>query len=407
VAISSRFKDIEPLLDERTRRVLAAAEAKAAGRGGIGQVARSTGVSIRTIKRGIRDLAGMTGQPSSVPTTDRIRRIGGGRKQADVKNPELLPALERLVAPATRGDPMSPLCWTSKSTDRLAKELTAQGHKVSARTVARLLGLLGYSLQANQKSLEGRSSNPNRNAQFEFISSQAKTRLDDHQPVISVDTKKKELIGDFRNAGKEYQPKGQPLSVNVHDFISDSQGRVTPYGAYDLGTNSGWISVGTDHDTATFAVETIRRWWNTMGRPAYPNAKSLMITADGGGSNGARLRLWKIELQRLADELALPITVCHFPPGTSKCNKIEHRLFSHVTMNWRGKPLVSHEVIVNLIAGTTTKKGLKVQAALDKGLYPIGRTVSKQEMKEVNMEVIGPHEGWAYIIRPNGSLEAS
>lgn len=405
MAVSSRFKHVEHLLDERTRRVLAAAEAKVAGRGGIDAVARATGVARRTVQRGLLELGEEASSVEAGP--GRIRRPGGGRKRADAKDPELLPALERLVAPATRGDPMSPLRWTSKSTDRLARELTAQGHPVGARTVARLLEQLGFSLQANQKSLEGRSSNPDRNAQFEFINLQASQRLQEREPVISVDTKKKELIGDFRNGGREYQPKGSPESVNVHDFITDSQGRATPYGVYDVGDNSGWVSVGTDHDTAAFAVETIRRWWQSMGTVAYPNATKLMITADCGGSNGARLRLWKMELQRFADELAMPITVCHFPPGTSKWNKIEHRLFSHITMNWRGKPLVSHEAMVQLIANTTTKTGLKVKAALDTGSYPKGRSVSKREMKDLNMQMIGPHEGWAYTISPRPQNRAS
>ena len=398
MAISSRFKHIDPYLDERTRRVLAAAEAMAAGRGGISQVSRSTGISRGAIRSGLKELSGNTDR---IPAdAGRVRRPGGGRKRADAKDPNLLPALEHLVAPATRGDPMSPLRWTSKSTKKLADELTRQGHPASARTVARLLGVLGYSLQANQKSMEGRSANPDRNAQFEFINQQTKERLAAGEPVISVDTKKKELIGNFRNGGREYQPKGNPELVNVHDFVSDSQGRVTPYGVYDVATNAGWVSVGTDHDTATFAVETIRRWWNSMGQPTYPQAKSLLITADGGGSNGSRLRLWKIELQRFADESSMPITVCHFPPGTSKWNKIEHRLFSHITMNWRGKPLVSHEAVVSLIASTTTKTGLKVRAALDSGSYPTGRSISKKEMREVNLEMIGPHEGWSYTIRP-------
>ena len=401
MAISSRFKHIEPYLDERTRRVLAAAEAKAAGRGGISQVARSTGVSRSAIRSGLKELVG-SADPVAADIT-RVRRPGGGRKRSDAKDPALLPALERLVAPATRGDPMSALRWTSKSTQKLAEELTALGHPASARTVARLLGVLGYSLQANQKSLEGRSSNPDRNAQFEFINQQATERLTTKQPVISVDTKKKELIGEFRNGGREYRPKGLPECVNVHDFISDSQGRVTPYGVYDIGANAGWVSVGTDHDTASFAVETIRRWWNSMGKPTYPQATSLMITADCGGSNGARLRLWKMELQNFADEVGMPITVCHFPPGTSKWNKIEHRLFSHITMNWRGKPLVSHEAIVNLIAGTTTKAGLTVRAALDPGRYPTGRTITKKEMRGVNLAWLGPHEGWAYLITPRSA----
>jgi hypothetical protein len=349
---------------------------------------------VNTIRAGLKELA----EETVGEVSPRIRRPGAGRKKADAKDPELLPALERLVSPATRGDPMSPLLWTSKSTAKLATELMAQGHRVGARTVARLLGVLGYSLQANQKSLEGRSSNPDRNAQFEFINRMASERLDAVQPVISVDTKKKELIGDFRNGGREYQPKGK--LVQIHDFLSDSQGRATPYGVYDVGANAGWVSVGTDHDTATFAVETIRRWWHSMGKPIYPKAQNLLITADGGGSNGARLRLWKMEIQHLADELAIPITVCHFPPGTSKWNKIEHRLFSHITMNWRGKPLISHEVIVNLIAGTTTRTGLTVQSQLDTGAYPKGRTISKKEMRDLNIEMVGPHEGWSYTIRP-------
>jgi hypothetical protein len=400
VAISSRFRHIERYLDERTRRMLAAAEAKAAGRGGISGVAQVTGVSENTIRAGLKELVTSSPTPGSEDVSRRIRRPGGGRKKADSKDPDLLPVLERLVSPATRGDPMSPLRWTSKSTQKLAVELTAQGHGVSARTVARLLGVLGYSLQANQKSLEGRSSNPDRNAQFTFINQMASERLGAGQPVISVDTKKKELIGDFRNGGQEYHRKGNPTLVQVHDFISDSQGRATPYGVYDVGANNGWVSVGTDHDTATFAVETIRRWWNCMGKQTYPKADRVLITADGGGSNGSRLRLWKMEIQQLADELAMPITVCHFPPGTSKWNKIEHRLFSHITMNWRGKPLVSHEAIVNLIASTTTKTGLKVRAQLDTGTYPTGRSISKKAMKELQVEMIGPHEGWSYTIRP-------
>jgi len=398
MAISSRFKHVEPYLDERSRRILAAAEAKAAGRGGISAVARSTGVSRNAIRTGMKEIADTVSGASVEPS--RVRRAGGGRKRADAKDPELLPLLERLVAPATRGDPMSPLRWTSKSTQKLADTLTAQGHPASPRTVARLLVVLGYSLQANQKSLEGRSKSPDRNAQFEFINEQASERLSAGQPVISVDTKKKELIGDFRNGGRELQPKGQPESVNVHDFPSDSLGRVNPYGVYDLAANAGWVSVGTDHDTATFAVETIRRWWNNMGQPAYPKAHSLMITADCGGSNGSRLRLWKMELQQFADESGMTVTVCHFPPGTSKWNKIEHRLFSHITMNWRGKPLVSHEVMVSLIANTTTKTGLKVRASLDTGQYPTGRTVSEKEMRQVNIESLGPHDGWAYAIKP-------
>ena len=295
---------------------------------------------------------------------------------------------------------MSPLCWTSKSTTKLAEELTAQGHPVSPRTVSRLLGVLGYSLQANQKSLEGRSANPVRNAQFEFIKATAAQRLAEGEPVISVDTKKKELIGDFRNGGKEYQPKGSPVPVQVHDFITDSLGRATPYGVYDLGSNTGWVSVGTDHDTASFAVASIRRWWNTRGEPVYGKAKTLTITADCGGSNGARLRLWKVELQALANDLGKLITVCHFPPGTSKWNRIEHRLFSHITMHWRGKPLVTHEAMISLVAATTTKTGLKVRSEIDRSHYPAGRKIKNREMREINLTMVGPHLGWAYTISP-------
>jgi hypothetical protein len=397
VAVTSRFRDLEPFLDERTRRIVAAAEVRAAGHAQGRATARATGLSRNTIARGLSDL-----DSTSVggPVSERIRQPGGGRKRADVKDAGLLPALQALVAPATRGDPMSPLCWTSKSTTKLAEELTAQGHPVSPRTVSRLLGVLGYSLQANQKSLEGRSANPDRNAQFEFINATAAQRLADGEPVISVDTKKKELIGNFRNGGKEYQPKGSPVPVQVHDFITDGLGRATPYGIYDIGSNTGWVSVGTDHDTASFAVASIRRWWHTMGEPVYGKAKTLTITADCGGSNGARLRLWKIELQALANDIGKPITVCHFPPGTSKWNRIEHRLFSHITMNWRGKPLVTHEAMVSLIAATTTKTGLKVRSEIDRSAYPAGRKIKNREMKEINLTMVGPHPGWAYTISP-------
>jgi len=311
-----------------------------------------------------------------------------------------MPALERLVSPATRGDPQSPLRWTSKSTQKLAAVLTAQGHSVGARTVARLLSVLGYSLQANQKAREGRPQNPDRNAQFEFISQMAIEHMSDGQPVISVDTKKKELVGEFCNGGREYSPKDEPEKVLIHDFITNSKGRVIPYGVYDLKTNTGWVSVGVDHDTSAFAVETIRRWWHNMGRVTYPHAQRLQITADCGGSNGARVRLWKTELQQLSDELHLELSVCHFPPGTSKWNKIEHRLFSHITMNWRGKPLISHEAIINLIAGTTTKTGLTIKAAMDPGSYPKGKKIPPKQMRELSIRMIGPHDGWSYVITP-------
>jgi transposase len=400
VAITTRFRHVEKYLDERTRRLLVAAEVLAAGQRSIRKIARVTGMSRNTVRSGIREL-----QKSKrvKELGDRIRRPGGGRKKVELKDPLLLPALERLVAPATRGDPMSPLRWTSKSTKKLAQELHNQGHKVRDRTVSRLLGVLGYSLQANSKSREPRSSNPDRNKQFEFINKIATERMRDGQPVVSVDTKKKELVGDFKNGGKEYQPKGEPELVQVHDFITDSKGKVSPYGVYDEARNDAWVSVGTDHDTSSFAVQSIRNWWRSMGRHSYPNANSLLITADSGGSNGSRVRLWKMEIQRLADDLSIPITVCHFPPGTSKWNKIEHRLFSHITMNWRGKPLISHETVVNLIAGTTTRTGLKVRARLDTNPYPRGRKISAAEMKSLNITFIGPHEGWSYTIIPRES----
>jgi hypothetical protein len=307
--------------------------------------------------------------------------------------------LEKLINPTERGDPESPLRWTSKSVRHLAGELNQMGHQVSHRIVADLLHALGYSLQSNRKTLEG-ASHPDRDAQFEHIHRQAQEYLATADPVISVDTKKKELVGEFKNGGREWRPKGQPERVKVHDFVEPELGRAIPYGVYDLATNSGWVSVGIDHDTSTFAVETIRRWWNSMGRERYPTAERLLITADGGGSNGSRVRLWKVELQNLADELGVPISVSHFPPGTSKWNKIEHRMFSFITQNWRGKPLVSHEVIVNLIAATTTAKGLRVQAELDRAEYPSGRAVSKKEVAEVNLRRDSFHGEWNYTIIP-------
>jgi len=343
VAISERYRHVEPFLDERARRVWAAAEVKAAGKRSLSLVSRATGLARGTIMAGLRDIEAQgSATPANPSVLSKIRRPGAGRKSADSKDRDLLPALERLVSPATRGDPQSPLRWTSKSTQKLATVLTAQGHGVGARTVARLLSVLGYSLQANQKSREGRPQNPDRNAQFEFINQTAIEHMSAGQPVISVDTKKKELVGEFRNGGREYSPKGEPEKVLTHDFITDSKGRIIPYGVYDLKANAGWVSVGVDHDTSAFAVETIRRWWHNMGSVTYPHAQRLLITADCGGSNGARVRLWKTELQQLSDELHLELSVCHFPPGTSKWNKIEHRLFSHITMNWRGKPLISH-----------------------------------------------------------------
>ena len=395
--IAKRFGFISEFLDERTRRLVAAAEAKAAGYGGISMVARVTGVSRRALHVGIHEL---TNPPVETSIPGRIRQSGGGRKKTVDIDLTLKRDLEALVESTTRGDPMSPLRWTCKSVRRLAQELKTQGHKTSHRMVAELLNELGYSLQSNVKRLEG-GNHPDRNAQFEYINEQVLKQQDLGNPVISVDTKKKELVGDFKNNGREWQPKGEPVPVRVHDFIDPELGRANPYGVYDLKHNQGWVSVGTDHDTATFAVATIRRWWESMGKELYPDAKQLMITADGGGSNGSRVRLWKTELQELANELAMPIQVNHLPPGTSKWNKIEHRLFAFITQNWRARPLISHEVIVNLIASTTNSKGLKVNCELDTKIYPTGKKVTPEEMAKERLKPHGFHGDWNYTIEPN------
>jgi len=380
------------------RRLFAAAEASASGRGGITKVAQATGVSRRAIHAGLNELSA---EKMSVDgQSKRIRKMGAGRKPIIETDSGLIAELARLVEPTTRGDPESPLRWTCKSLRTLADELTQSGHSVSYPKVGDLLHKLGYSLQANRKMLEG-TDHPDRNAQFEFISDQTKQRLAAGNPVISVDTKKKELVGAYKNNGTIWCPEGKPELVKVHDFIDQELGRANPYGIYDVASNTGWVSVGTDHDTASFAVETIRRWWNTMGKQCYPAASELMITADGGGSNGSRVRLWKLELQRLADEINIPIHISHLPPGTSKWNKIEHRLFSHISMNWRGQPLVSHEVIVNLIAGTTTRKGLKVHAELDNSLYPAGIKVSDAEFEKIHITRNEFHGEWNYRIDPS------
>jgi len=392
--IKQRFASLEPFLDERQRRLHAAAEAKALGYGGVSAVARATGVSRRAIGIGLQEL----GDPAA-SSVKHIRKAGGGRKRTVAKDATLVRDLEQLVEPVSRGDPESPLRWTCKSVRRLAAELNRQGHQVSHRLVAELLQDLGYSLQANRKTREG-TSHPDRDAQFMHINAQVQAYQSDGQPVISVDTKKKELIGDFKNGGRELRPKGDPEAVRVHDFVIPELGKATPYGVYDVSHNVGWVNVGIDHDTASFAVESIRRWWYLMGRPLYPDARQLLITADGGGSNGSRLRLWKVELQKLADETGLEIAVCHLPPGTSKWNKIEHRLFAYISQNWRGKPLISHEVIVNLIAATTTKTGLKVRCQLDTQLYPKGTVVSDDELAQVNLQPDDFHGEWNYIISP-------
>ena len=397
-AIRRRFKLVEKHLDERVRRLVAAAEAEAVGGGGVSVVARATGVSRRAIRMGLRELKARG--PRAVGGA-RIRRPGGGRKRTIERDRTLVRDLEQLIEPTTRGDPEGPLRWTCKSVRRLAEELTRQGHATSHRMVAELLHDLKYSLQANRKTLEG-THHPDRNAQFEHINAKVRASLTAGDPAISVDTKKKELVGPFKNGGREWRPQGDPERVRIHDFVLPGVGRAIPYGVYDLGTNTGWVSVGIDHDTARFAVESIRRWWKWMGRRVYPRAHRLLITADGGGSNGSRVRLWKVELQQLADELTLPISVCHFPPGTSKWNKIEHRLFSFISQNWRGKPLVSHEVIVNLIASTTTKTGLRVRSRLDTKTYPAGIKVSRKELEAVKLRPDPFHGDWNYTILPNG-----
>ncbi len=392
--IRQRFSRLEAWLDERARRLWAAAESAAHGRGGISLVARASGVSRRAIAVGLAELQKKPDRSERRHLP--IRQKGGGRKKASLKDPDLLLDLEKLLEPVTRGDPQSPLRWTCKSVRNLADELRAQGHEVSHMLVAELLHEQKYSLQANRKTKEG-SSHPDRNAQFEYINAKATEFLNRGQPAISVDTKKKEQVGEYKNGGREWRPKGQPEPVQMHDFGKQKD---APYGVYDLGQNAGWVSVGTDHDTSAFAVESIRRWWNMMGRETYPGTRQLLITADSGGSNGSRVRLWKLELQKLADETGLEISVCHFPPGTSKWNKIEHRLFSFITKNWRGKPLVSHEVIVNLIAATTTRTGLRVQSQLDTGKYPKGIKVGKQEFAAIQLRTDTFHGEWNYAILP-------
>ena len=397
-AVRERFLRLSPSLNERTKRLFVASEALAYGYGGIKIVARATGMAPSTIGVGKKEFKRLEKASEAPLAPGRVRQPGGGRKKAVDKDPALKPALERLIEPTTRGDPESPLRWTCKSLRVLAAELLRLGHQASIFLIAKLLNEMDYSLQGNRKTLEG-SSHPDRNAQFEHINAKVEKQLADKNPAISVDTKKKELVGDFKNAGKELRPKGDPEKVNVHDFPS-AQGKANPYGIYDMSNNSAFVSVGIDHDTATFAVATIRRWWINMGSKFYPNAKSLLITADGGGSNGSRLRLWKLELQGLANELGFPISVCHLPPGTSKWNKIEHRLFSFITQNWRGKPLITHQVIVNLIAATTTKKGLTVKCEIDESLYPTGRKVTDEEFNAINIQRDEFHGEWNYTISP-------
>jgi transposase len=398
-AIKAKFAALAPLLDERTRRLWAAVEARAIGRGGLTRVAEATGLSQTTIRAGLRELDSQNTSDTHKVTSERLRRPGGGRRALVAQDLGLLKALEALVDPVTRGDPMGPLRWTCKSAARLAMELQTQGHAVSERSVNRLLHDLGYSLQSNRKTIEG-SHHPDRDAQFQHINQRVKVFQRQRQPVVSVDTKKKELIGQFRTGGREWAPKGQPEPVEVYDFPDKELGKVIPYGVYDMATNTGWVSVGVDHDTAEFAVETIRRWWYHMGSSVYPRAQRLLITADGGGANGSRNRLWKVELQKLADDIRLRISVCHFPPGTSKWNKIEHRMFCHITENWRGRPLVSREVVVNLIGHTTTRTGLEIHSELNEHSSPTGREVTAQQIESLSIQRDKFHGEWNYTFVP-------
>ena len=393
-AIKRRFERVARELNERTRRLVAASEAMAMGWGGISAVSRATGLSRKAISHGIKEL-----EEGGGASEGRIRRKGGGRKKTVSKQPSLREDLERLVEPVTRGDPESPLRWTSKSVRKLAKELRQQGHQVSHQLVSELLHELGYSLQVNRKTREG-GDHVDRDTQFEHLNAQAQAFLAAGEPAISVDAKKKELVGEFKNGGCEWRPAGEPEQVRVYDFPIKGLGRATPYGVYDLGRNAGWVNVGIDHNTAAFAVESIRCWWNEVGREQYPQAKRLLISADGGGSNGSRVRLWKWELQQLADETGLAITVCHLPPGTSKWNKIEHRLFAWISQNWRGKPLTSYAVILQLIAATTTEAGLTVQCQLDTKSYPAGRKISDEEMATLSIRPDAFHGEWNDTILP-------
>jgi len=397
--IRRQYEQLRGSLDERARREWAGSEAMALGYGGIAKVHRATGMAPSTIGKGMRELQAKEGQ-APVAEVRRVRRRGGGRKKKVEQNPQLLSALKSLVEPSTRGDPESPLLWTLKSLRRLSEELAVMGYAAGRNVVSRALRGLGYSLQANSKQLEG-SHHPDRNAQFEHINRRTVEQLAQRNPVISVDTKKKELVGEFKNAGRELQPKGEPERVKVHDFIDRELGKANPYGVYDIGANNGWVSVGISSDTAAFAVESIRRWWKASGSQRYHNASELLITADCGGSNGYRTRLWKWELQQLADELELPISVCHLPPGTSKWNKIEHRLFSFISMNWRGKPLVSHHTIIKLISATRTSKGLTVDCELDENEYEKGRSVSDEQMATINLRRDPFHGEWNYTIYPS------
>ena len=391
-----RFLTLMPHLNERQLRIAAALEARALGYGGVSTVAEVSGIARGTIHRGLEELK----DPKSMSAMDHVRLSGGGRKTIVSQDPRILRRLKVMVESNTRGDPMSPLLWTCKSTRELAGALSKEGYAISADTVGRLLAAIGYSLQANMKTLEEGTAHPHRDQQFKHLNRQVRSFLKRENPVISVDTKKKELIGRYYNKGRRWLPEGEPEEVKVHDFIDPGESKAIPYGIYDVAKNQGWVNVGCDHDTASFAVASIRRWWCSMGSDVYPKAERLLICADSGGSNGYRIRLWKVELQSLVDETGLWITVCHLPPGTSKWNKIEHRLFSHISMNWRGRPLVSHEIVVKLIGATMTKIGLRVRAKLDKRKYPLKVKVSEEDMKSLNIEPHAFHGEWNYTIKP-------
>jgi hypothetical protein len=397
--VRRKFEALSPVMNERMTRLWLAAEARALGRGGPALVERATGIRGKRIYAGLRDLDEIERSPGSSLVGERIRRPGGGRPSLTETYPDILTELESLVDPVTRGDPESPLRWTCKSLNKLADELCAKGYKISPSKIGHLLHDLGYSLQANDKTREG-SDHPDRNAQFEYINAQAEGFLAAGEPVISVDTKKKELVGDFENQGREWQPKGEPEPVRVHDFIDKDLGKAIPYGIYDIARNEAMVNVGTDHDTAEFAAASILQWWKTMGRKAYPNAQELLITADGGGSNASRSRLWKVALQDFADRTGLVVTVCHLPPGTSKWNKIEHRLFSHISQNWRGRPLQTLDTIVQLIAATTTRAGLRVRARADRNRYETGIVVSDAAMRDLEIERHEFHGEWNYTLTP-------
>jgi transposase len=399
-SLALKYVSIAPYLNERSQRIWAAVEAVTLGWGGISRVSEATGMSRDTIRAGIKELEQQQQTPETVLNLNQIRRSGGGRKQVEEHDAGIVDALERLIEPETRGDPESPLRWTTKSTSTLAEELQRQGHQISARTVYTLLKAMGYSLQSHRKTREG-TAHPDRDAQFRYIHERLNAHQQDGQPVISVDAKKRELIGEFFQAGQEWRPKGDPRAVNTYDFVDPALGKVIPYGVYDLSYNQGWVSIGISHNTAEFAVETIRRWWDEMGQQMYADASRLLITADCGGSNDYRSRLWKAELQLLADEIGLILEVCHFPPGTSKWNKIEHRLFSQISQNWRGQPLTSRQVVVNLIANTTTQTGLTVQAKLDETHYEKGIEISKDEFDAILIKRSAFHGEWNYEINPH------